>query len=213
MHDDKDELVVAADKLADARRSRTMAAPGLLRTVVLASHFIGLMVVSNVLEEYLYSRLPGFDYYQSVAAVELAAFAAAAWASRPRGEPRRAPLVFYAATGAAMALSQTLGKVANKYVNFSASTVFKCAKALPTMAALALCGRRYDRWDVAAVAAMGGAQCPGNPEKTRGFSTLEASISVSLRPIRLLLGPLIISARVLEIWTQKSIASTRTTSC
>ena len=51
------------------------------------------------------------------------------------------------------------------------------------------------------------------PRETRGFSTLEASISVSLRPIRLLLGPLIISARVLEIWTQKSIASTRTTSC
>ena len=42
-------------------------------------------------------------------------------------------------------------------------------------------------------------QCPGNPEKTRGFSTLEARISVSLGPIRLLLGPLIISARVLEI--------------
>ena len=57
------------------------------------------------------------------------------------------------------------------------------------------------------------AQCPGNPEKTRGFSTLEARISVSLGPIRLLLGPLIISARVLEIWTQTSLASTRTKSC
>ena len=45
------------------------------------------------------------------------------------------------------------------------------------------------------------------------FSTLEARISVNLGPIRLLLGPLIISARVLEIWTQKSLASTRTKSC
>ena len=56
-------------------------------------------------------------------------------------------------------------------------------------------------------------QCPGNPEKPRGFRTLEARISVSFGPIRLLLGPLIISARVLEIWTQKSLASTRTKSC
>ena len=128
--------------------------PGLLRTVGLSAHFIGLMVVSNVLEDWLYSRLPGFDYYQTVAAVELAAFAGAAWASRDRGAPRRAPLSFYAGLGVAMALSQTLGKVANKYVNFSVSTVFKCSKALPTMAVLALCGRRYDRWEVLAVAAM-----------------------------------------------------------
>ena len=59
----------------------------------------------------------------------------------------------------------------------------------------------------------GDRQCPRNPEKTRGFSTLEARISVSLGPIRLLLGPLIISARVLEIETQKLLASTRTQSC
>jgi hypothetical protein len=38
-------------------------------------------------------------------------------------------------------------------------------------------------------------------------------ISVSLGPIWLLLGPLIISARYLEIWTQTSLASTRTKSC
>ena len=40
----------------------------------------------------------------------------------------------------------------------------------------------------------GDGQCPGNPEKTRGFRTLEASISVGFQSIRLLLGPLIISA-------------------
>ena len=55
----------------------------------------------------------------------------------------------------------------------------------------------------------GGAQCPRNPEKTRGFRTLEASISVGFQPIRLLLGPLIISARGVEIWTQIVLASTR----
>ena len=56
-------------------------------------------------------------------------------------------------------------------------------------------------------------QCPGNPEKPRGFRTLEASISVGFQSMRLLLGPLIISARVLEIWTHKLLASTRAKSC
>ena len=42
-------------------------------------------------------------------------------------------------------------------------------------------------------------QCPRNPGVFRFFSTLEARISVNLGPIRLFLGPLIISARVLEI--------------
>ena len=55
--------------------------------------------------------------------------------------------------------------------------------------------------------------CPGNPGVFRVFPTLEASISVEFQSIRLLLGPLIISARVLEIWTQTSLASTRTKSC
>ena len=45
----------------------------------------------------------------------------------------------------------------------------------------------------------GQGQCPRNPGVFRVFSTLEARISVNLGPIRLLLGPLIISARVLEI--------------
>ena len=58
-------------------------------------------------------------------------------------------------------------------------------------------------FDAAAAPALVSAdQCP-----------LEARISVNLGPIRLLHGPLIISARVLEIWTQKSLASTRTKSC
>ena len=45
----------------------------------------------------------------------------------------------------------------------------------------------------------GEAQCPRNPGVFRFFLTLEARISVNLGPIRLLFGPLIISARVLEI--------------
>jgi Ca2+-dependent lipid-binding protein len=61
---------------------------------------------------------------------------------------------------------------------------------------------RVDCWDHDTMGsdAMGGFdQCPGNPEKPRGFRTLEASISVEFQSIRLLLGSVIISARVLEI--------------
>ena len=47
------------------------------------------------------------------------------------------------------------------------------------------------------------------PRNVDVFRTLEASISVDFQPIRLLLGPLIISARDLEIETQPSLASTR----
>ncbi len=98
-----------------------------------AGAFIGLMVVSNALEEELYTNLPGFDYFKAVACLELATFASAAlYAERRSGlkTPRKAPLAFYAVLGASMALSQTLGKLANKYVNFTVSTIFKCSKAL-----------------------------------------------------------------------------------
>ena len=53
-----------------------------------------------------------------------------------------------------MALSQTLGKLANKYVNFTVSTIFKCSKALPTMALMVLCGKRYTLANVAAALTM-----------------------------------------------------------
>jgi len=46
------------------------------RTLLLSAAFIMLMVFSNALEEALYTRLPGFDFYASVAVLELATFAA-----------------------------------------------------------------------------------------------------------------------------------------
>ena len=122
-----------------------------------AGAFIGLMVVSNALEEELYTNLPGFDYFKAVACLELATFAAAALYSERRSglkTPRKAPLAFYAVLGASMALSQTLGKLANKYVNFTVSTIFKCSKALPTMALMVLCGKRYTLANVAAALTM-----------------------------------------------------------
>ena len=122
-----------------------------------AGAFIGLMVLSNALEEELYTNLPGFDYFKAVACLELATFAAAALLAERRSglkTPRKAPLAFYAVLGASMALSQTLGKLANKYVNFTVSTIFKCSKALPTMALMVLCGKRYTLANVAAALTM-----------------------------------------------------------
>ena len=57
-----------------------MASP--TRIVALSANFIALMVVSNVLEEYLYARLPGFDFFETTATVELLLFAVASWCSR-----------------------------------------------------------------------------------------------------------------------------------
>ena len=122
-----------------------------------AGAFIALMVISNALEEELYTNLPGFDYFKAVACLELATFAGAALYSERRSglkTPRKAPLAFYAVLGASMALSQTLGKLANKYVNFTVSTIFKCSKALPTMALMVLCGKRYTLANVAAALTM-----------------------------------------------------------
>mmetsp|Transcript_23211 Transcript_23211/g.69524 ORF Transcript_23211/g.69524 Transcript_23211/m.69524 type:complete len:325 (+) Transcript_23211:238-1212(+) len=131
----------------------------LSRTLLLSAAFILLMVVSNALEEALYTKLPGFDFYASVAVLELATFAAAAALTRWRDgvrAPRKAPLGFYLVLGVSMALSQSLGKLANKYCNFTVSTIFKCSKALPTMLTMAcLCGRRYGAAEVLAAATMG----------------------------------------------------------
>lgn len=133
-----------------------MASP--TRIVALSANFIALMVVSNVLEEYLYARLPGFDFFETTATVELLLFAVASWCSRDAAAPRKAPLPLYGAMGVSMALGQTLGKLANKYVNFTVSTIFKCSKVAPTMVVSSLfLGRRYDAYEVAAVVVMGAA--------------------------------------------------------
>lgn len=102
------------------------------RHVYLSATFMVLMCIANILEEFLYTGLRGFDFYWSLAGLELLVFASAslwrALSSQPDrhifNQPR-APVFLYAVTGASMALSQSLGKVANKYVNFTVSTIFK----------------------------------------------------------------------------------------
>ena len=131
------------------------------RGSMLAVSFLLLMCVSNIVEEYIYTRLPGFDFYWTTAAVELAVFALAARlqlraATATTG--RRAPLWLYLCLGVCMALSQSLGKLATKYVNFSVGTVFKCSKILPTMLISSVwLGRRYTGSEIIAATCMGAA--------------------------------------------------------
>ena len=191
------------------------------RHAYLTGRFLVLMCISNILEEYCYSRLPNFNYFWTMAALELGLFATTAAVAHtrhgaedvagggdtvsknedvqpstpsgteggrrhgltPKGggdgssgfnsdSPQktpalppsknlatpttfaeymklllrrpRAPIWLYAVLGISMAMSQSLGKAANRYVNFTVSTIFKCAKAWPTMAVGFCClGRRY----------------------------------------------------------------------
>lgn len=135
------------------------------RHVYLSTNFLVLMCAANVLEEFLYTHLRGFEFYWSLAGLELLVFASASlWratrASTPDAEKHvldrpSAPVYLYAVTGATMAFSQSLGKVANKYVNFTVSTIFKCAKVVPTMILGAtFLNRRYRREEIISALSM-----------------------------------------------------------
>eukprot|EP00662_Eupelagonemidae_sp_cell21_P035238 gene35238-14012_t len=95
-------------------------------------------------------------YRWTVAAVELATFAAAAQLQTLRAPfRRRSPLWLYAAMGVCMAMSQSLGKIANRYVNFTVGTIFKCAKIVPTMViSVVYLRRRYGYAEVGAAGSM-----------------------------------------------------------
>jgi adenosine 3'-phospho 5'-phosphosulfate transporter B3 len=45
----------------------------------------------------------------------------------------KAPLVLYALTAVCLGLSQSLGKVAFKYLNYATGTILKSAKLVPTL--------------------------------------------------------------------------------
>ena len=51
------------------------------------------------------------------------------------GVPKRskAPLILYALTAVCLGLSQSLGKVAFKYLNYATGTILKSAKLVPTL--------------------------------------------------------------------------------
>lgn len=109
--------------------------PSAWRFAWLSAAFLILMTLSCAVEEQLFKFLPDFHYYWTTAFVELVFFAAYALVSLG-GMPKRtkAPLVLYALTAVCLGLSQSLGKVAFKYLNYATGTILKSAKLVPTLA-------------------------------------------------------------------------------
>ena len=109
--------------------------PSVWRFAWLSAAFLLLMTFSCAVEETLFKYLPNFHYYWTTAFVELVFFAGYAAVSLG-GMPKRtkAPLILYALTAVCLGLSQSLGKVAYKYLNYATGTVIKSAKLVPTLA-------------------------------------------------------------------------------
>ena len=109
--------------------------PSAWRFAWLSAAFLLLITVSCAVEEHLFKFLPDFHFYWTTALVELLFFAAYALFSLA-GVPKKtkAPVVLYALTAVCLALSQSLGKVAFKYLNYATGTVLKSAKLVPTLA-------------------------------------------------------------------------------
>mmetsp|Transcript_72520 Transcript_72520/g.151384 ORF Transcript_72520/g.151384 Transcript_72520/m.151384 type:complete len:383 (+) Transcript_72520:264-1412(+) len=108
------------------------------RFLLLSAGFVGGIALSCYVEEWIFTMLPGFDFYWTVAAVELAMFSVGGLLQqRSSGENRairKGPLRLYAIAALCLTLSQGLGKVAFKYLDYTTGTIVKSGKLLPTMA-------------------------------------------------------------------------------
>ncbi|CAJ1348800.1 unnamed protein product [Effrenium voratum] len=112
------------------------------RFLLLSAAFVSIMQISAIIEEYIYVELPGFDgFYWTVALVELAIFAISAWLARWKEfglfgalrQPVVAPMRLYVAMAVLLGLSQGLGKVTFRYMNYATNTIIKSAKLVPTL--------------------------------------------------------------------------------
>lgn len=85
---------------------------------VLAVLTVVLVSASCYFEEYMYKRLPGFNYFWTVALAELAVFSvmtvAGAACNGTLGEPRKAPLGLYALQAVIMAVYAAIAKAGNE---------------------------------------------------------------------------------------------------
>ncbi|KAK3276627.1 hypothetical protein CYMTET_15313 [Cymbomonas tetramitiformis] len=108
-----------------------------LKFLVVSATFIILVSSSNVLEEIIFKRLPGFDFYWTVAFIELLVFSVASGFERGcRGiafAPLKASLLQYAGVAICLAVSQSIGKLAFKYLNYATGTMVRSSKLVPTM--------------------------------------------------------------------------------
>mmetsp|Transcript_4899 Transcript_4899/g.11594 ORF Transcript_4899/g.11594 Transcript_4899/m.11594 type:complete len:353 (-) Transcript_4899:57-1115(-) len=112
------------------------------RFALLSAAFICSMEISCIIEEYIFVALPGFrGFYWTVALVELGFFAVSAIATRWKeygfvGAMRQqlqAPLKLYALMALLLGLSQGLGKITFRYLNYATNTVIKSGKLVPTL--------------------------------------------------------------------------------
>lgn len=112
------------------------------RFLMLSGTFLCSMQVSAILEEYIYVSLPGFaNFFWTVAMVELGFFAVSALAVRWKEygtqgffiQKPQAPWLLYLVMALLLGLSQGLGKVTFRYLNYATNTVVKSAKLVPTL--------------------------------------------------------------------------------
>jgi adenosine 3'-phospho 5'-phosphosulfate transporter B3 len=134
-----------------------------------------LISASCYFEEWMYKRLPNFNYFWTVALAELfvfsvmsVAFASCGGALRSLLAERRAPLHLYALQALTMAVYAAVAKIAYKYLNYATGTVLRSTKLVFVMAiSVAWLGRRYSAWEYASAFAMIAAvACFGLGEQT-----------------------------------------------
>ena len=121
---------------------------------VLALLTVVLISASCYFEEWMYKRLPNFNYFWTVACAELAVFTVASVAgavatgtiAQPAGPVPQVP-----APATVMAVYAAIAKIAYKYLNYATGTVLRSTKLVFVMAiSVAWLGRRYSAWDYAA---------------------------------------------------------------
>jgi len=112
------------------------------RFAMLSAAFICSMEISCIIEEYIFVSLPGFrGFYWTVALVELGFFALSAVATRwqeygvsgAMRQPLSAPFKLYVLMALLLGLSQGLGKITFRYLNYATNTVIKSGKLVPTL--------------------------------------------------------------------------------
>eukprot|EP00913_Durusdinium_trenchii_P002846 g2634.t1 len=116
------------------------------RFLFLSGAFLCSMQIASVLEEYIYVSLPGFaNFFWTVAMVELGFFAVssvvARWKEREYQEhgmlgswhKPQAPWQLYLFMAMLLGLSQGLGKLTFRYLNYATGTIVKSGKLVPTL--------------------------------------------------------------------------------
>ena len=158
---------------------------------VLSSTFILCVGISCVAEEAMYKHLPEFDYFWTVAFVELLTFAGMsvlgvlffppennassenASSLRQVIQNRKVPIRLYVVQATVMAIYAAVAKIAYKYLNYATGTVLRSTKLIFVMAvSVVWLKRRYTAWEYgSAVTMIIAVACFGLGEEAAGAHT------------------------------------------